>query len=290
MLTVTIGLMVGAWFKANQLQHAEHAIQDESGTATVSAEPEMFEIESLAPDSNTTAEAVELSRISDFQDHSRELDPDPYYYLLDLARRNPAAWMESHARRDVTWAHLFREPEKYRGQLIYLKGRLRRLVVDDCDPNEYGIAKRYEGWMFTDESGHHGYAVIVAEPPVGMPVGAIYEYASVAGYFLGWWRHQNQLDKPTSSPILFAQRFNWIHPPTVRPDASLAVTYGLPIGIAIAVLGVAVAVVTLRRKPPPHDTVAASSEPLEFEEMPTPRICDSPNSNPTSRTDHSREN
>ena len=184
MLVVTVGMMVGAWFHANRLQQ-EESVDDKSGTATVTAPSEMPTDEQPIPEADDAVTAVELSRLSVFQDHSRDIEPDPYYYLLDLARRNPTKWMEQHARRDVTWAHLFRNPDKYRGQLIFLRGRLRRLSQEDVGSNDYEFTTRYEGWLYTDEGGQFPYAVIVSDPPTGMPLGLINEPVTVAGYFLG---------------------------------------------------------------------------------------------------------
>jgi hypothetical protein len=262
MLVMALGLMIGMWLHANRLRQQEDSVEDKSGTATVRAETEMPADEQAAPDIGDTVEAVEIARLSDFQDHARDIEPDPYYYLLDLARRNPAKWMEQHARRDVTFAHLFhamkQEPDKYRGQLLFLKGRLRQLKQLELDDNEYGLTLAYEGSVFTDESGTNPYVVLVSEAPTGMPLGPTLEYVSVAGYFLGWWRYTDAQGKPYSAPLIVARRFVWHQVPPLRPDANIHPAFGLAIGIAIAAGCVIAAIFTLRRKP--AESVGSASE------------------------------
>ena len=242
MLCVTVVLMLASWKIARHRQILETEVLDQHGTARVPDTQAQHTVPEVADES----EAVQLSRLVEFTDHSRNIDPDSYYYLLDLAGRNSPAWLETHARRDVSYAQLFRDPDKYRGQLLFLTGRLRRLVVDDCGPNDYGLTVRYEGWLFTPDSGQLGYAVIVTEPPRGMPLGAIYENVSVAGYFLGWWRHQNKLDKPTSSPVILANRFHWIQQSAVAGDKSTGARFGLAVGAAIVLAALVVVWATTR--------------------------------------------
>jgi hypothetical protein len=271
MLVMALGMMVASWAVANRARTQEAAIEDKSGTATVTDEPEPM-LRDESAESEAMVHAVELSRLSDFQDHARAFEPESYYYLLDLARRNPPKWLDEHARRDVTWAHLFRDPDKYRGQLIFLKGRLRRLVEDDAGENEYGFVKRYEGWLYTDEGGQYPYAVIVSDPPTGMPLGSIYEWVSVSGYFLGWYRYTSQEGKPHAAPILLGRRFHWHQQPPVRPDIGLGLTGGL-IAAAIAAIGLIVfAYLALRKQPTPAATSSEpSSDSLVFEELPADR-------------------
>lgn len=276
MLVMALGMMIGSWFVANRVRTQEGAIEDKSGTSTVTGRLEATERDE-STESNESVRAVELSRLSDFQDHSRYFEPDAYYYLLDLARRNPSKWLDEHARRDVTWAHLFRDPDKYRGQLIFLKGRLRRLVDDDTGENDYGFMKRYEGWLYTDEGGQYPYAVIVSDPPTGMPLGSIHESVSVSGYFLGWYRYTSQEGKVHAAPILLGRRFHWHQQPPIRPDSAFGLVGGLIAGALAAICLVVFSYLALRKGPPRASTASGSdSEPLIFEELPTERRAQTP--------------
>jgi hypothetical protein len=222
-----------------------------------------------APHATRSLEPVEPSRLSGYEDYSGTIAAEPYFYLLDLARRNPPELLEQAARRDVTLAHLHSDPGRYRGQLVLLKGRLRRLLKDDFETNDYGLTTRYEGCLYTDEGGRTPYIVIVTEPPAAMPLGMIYEHVSVAGYFLGWWYHDTQEGKRYPSPVFLARRLLWHTAPLERPEAGWSSTYGLAVGIAVAVACLAVAWFSLRRKPIRTSASAEPAGPLLFEEKST---------------------
>ena len=67
----------------------------------------------------------------------RNADENEYEYrsynqvLLEASRVSPAG-LAAGARHDLTYAHLFEEPAKYRGQVVHLSGRLRRLRQFDA--------------------------------------------------------------------------------------------------------------------------------------------------------------
>ena len=76
-------------------------------------------------------------------DLDRDLPPALYYHFLDKARKAPVSQLISDARRDVTFSHLYRDPredpKKYRGQLVQVKGTVRRALAFDVPPNAYGL-------------------------------------------------------------------------------------------------------------------------------------------------------
>src|SRR5579871_6811983 len=73
-----------------------------------------------------------------------------YNYLLVQSRKFSPADLHKQARTDLTFVHLWEEPAKYRGHLMTLKGRLRRLVRYDPTPlaAKEGVPDLYEGWLY----------------------------------------------------------------------------------------------------------------------------------------------
>jgi hypothetical protein len=89
--------------------------------------------------------------------------------------------------RGIKWGHMFREPWKYRGQVIPVKGRLKLLRVQDAPlgVQQDGIKKIYEGWVFTDTPGANPVCVDFITLPKGMEVGEKVDYqVEFNGYFL----------------------------------------------------------------------------------------------------------
>jgi hypothetical protein len=231
------------------------------------AAPRTPPVQVAAPDldPNASLQAVAIERLEEFRDHSGTMAAEPFYYLLDLARRSSPTEMLREARSDCSYVQLLDAPDKYRGQLIALRGTLRRLIEVDAATNAAGIHTQYEGWLFTATAGRNPYVVIVADRPIGLPFGAdVHAPAEVAGYFLGWWRHSTQNDERTSSPVIIANRFVPLPEPNLRPDAAWSNTYGLAIGIAILV-GMTVLIFLAWRSHAPAG-IDTPAEPLEFRE------------------------
>ena len=270
MLVVALAMMAFMLQQASRLRDDERSAKEKYGNAAVvDAAPDRGDTTQPSPTgSGETLHAVELSRLSEYADHTRSIAEDPYHYLLHLARVNSAVALEKHARRDVTFAHLFNEPDKHRGQLVFLSGRLRRLIEDDFGPNQYGLEKRYEGWLYTNESGRHPYAIIFTDPPIGVPLGGnINEPVTVAGYFLGWWKYTSQEDKAWTAPLILARRIQWHSTAVLRPDVAWSKTYGLAIGVVVLVLLLTGAYLAARRpRPAAAKNLSQTEEQLVFEE------------------------
>ena len=88
-------------------------------------------------------------------DRTGGLPPRAYYHLVDLAERTSPELLRKYARleNEISLAHLYSEPARHRGELIYLKGRLRGLVrfdaPDDKLVNPGGATVLYQGDLFT---------------------------------------------------------------------------------------------------------------------------------------------
>ncbi|MBI1322283.1 hypothetical protein GC170_03720 [bacterium] len=146
-------------------------------------------------------------------DLDRDLPPALYYHFLDKARQAEPERLIADARRDVTFAHLYKDPRndppKYRGQLIGLRGTVRRAVAYDVDPNAYGLKKRYELWIFTEDSGKFPWVVELTNLPEGFPLGTdLQERVETAGYFLKLWAYRAQ-DGFRSAPVLLGHGLVW---------------------------------------------------------------------------------
>ena len=116
-----------------------------------------------------------------------------YSYLLVQANTTPVAAFAKSARRDVTFAHLFEEPRKYRGQVVHLEGRLKRLRRFDAPRMavKQGVPVIYEGWVFADAYGSNPYCVIVTVLPSSIPLGeTIEQRVSFDGYFFKRYRYK----------------------------------------------------------------------------------------------------
>jgi hypothetical protein len=115
-----------------------------------------------------------------------------YNYLLVHARKFSAADLRKEARADLTFVHLWEEPAKYRGELITLKGHLRRLLRLDPTPlaAKEGVPAIYEGWLYADGNYTNPYCILASEIGSGLQPGQkIDREVTYAGYFFKRYRY-----------------------------------------------------------------------------------------------------
>ncbi len=137
------------------------------------------------------------------------------------------------ARRDVTFAHLFEEPAKYRGQVIHVEGRLRRVRRFDVPKfiqDSYGIRDLYEGWLFEPEVyGANPRCVIFTKLPEGVEVREETDHrVAFDGYFFKRYRYQAG-DGWRNAPLFIA--------PTLTVAASPSATDGSRLSIGTLATG-----------------------------------------------------
>lgn len=105
---------------------------------------------------------------------------------------------------DVTFGDLWNQPDKYRGQVVTVEGRLKRLRRKDTPlplVNE-GIKEVYEGWIFGPTRGSIPYCVIIPSLPEGLKVGEEIDHqVTFHGYFLKKMRYKGT-DGVHDTPLL----------------------------------------------------------------------------------------
>lgn len=201
-------------------------------------------VDSTGSDSPERTRAEDLPFLMEsLVDLDRDLPPALYYHFLDKARQAEPERLIADARRDITFAHFYKDPRndppKYRGQLIGLRGTVRRAVAYDVDPNAYGLTKRYELWLFTDDSGKFPWVVELTNLPEGFPLGTdIQERVETAGYFLKLWAYRAK-DGFRSAPVLLGHGLNWERSDLIRErfDRGFALlTFGF-LGLFVVLIG-----------------------------------------------------
>jgi hypothetical protein len=114
--------------------------------------------------------------------------------VLQAAQTPPEAFAKS-ARENafVDWGSMFRNPGKFRGEVIPVKGvlrRLRRIVDPPQGVTRQGITVLWEGWVFTETFGSNPVCVILTDLPAGIKEGErLSQGVTFDGYFLMRYRY-----------------------------------------------------------------------------------------------------
>lgn len=188
-------------------------------------------------------------------DKTSRISPRAYYHLVDLTARTQPSHLREQAKseQEITLAHLATEPDKYRGSLIFLEGRVRGLVkfeaTKDSTLNPSGLSHLYQGDLFTPQGHPYPYVLIMPSVPDGFPMGMdLAENVTFAGYFLQLWRYQAPGRTDRVAPVLVGRMLTWT--PTPRVDASSPVGTYLAIAMILVIGGVVVTAVILNRRSP----------------------------------------
>ncbi|MEI8020794.1 MAG: hypothetical protein WCH39_21500, partial [Schlesneria sp.] len=168
----------------------------------------------------------------------RRDEAEVFYWLLDHARRVPAASLQRAADREVQYINLMTEPDRYRGEPVSIEGDLFRLYEFEAGRNKYGVTKVYEGWVFTGDSSHHPYRIVCTSLPNGIEPGEnLRKPVRITGYFFkreGY--HSN--GGVHIAPTLLARRININPMPNGIPLTSGILPYmtGAIMAIGLALL------------------------------------------------------
>lgn len=188
---------------------------------------------------------------------SGDLELDAYFAFLIAAHRTPEAVMQKYAREDVSYAHLFTQPATYRGEVVKLEGKLRRIRKFEAPATmkDKGIPYLYEGWIFYKTLGANPFCILFTELPKGFRVAEEMEIdVKFAGYFYKKYRY-TPADQPAGrknykreAPLLIghaimAAEGGQVIYPDERPDTNWARTF-LPLFVG-AIFSVVMAVFLL---------------------------------------------
>ena len=89
-----------------------------------------------------------LQPISDSTLGIRDHEAGALYYMLAKAASIPQNVLEQSAEPAPPFVVVMTESPQYRGQLMTVKGQLKRLTPLTIDDNAYGVQTLYEGWFF----------------------------------------------------------------------------------------------------------------------------------------------
>jgi hypothetical protein len=139
--------------------------------------------------------------------HVGTFEAQAYADILKMAHYTSARAFEREARRDLTYAHLFESPEKYRGKVVAFAGRLRLIRRFDppIEARAKGVGDLFEAWVF-DENGSNPYVAVFSVWPAGLDRNLLGKdkvdppvRVSFAGYFFKRFRYKARDSKANTA-------------------------------------------------------------------------------------------
>jgi len=179
-----------------------------------------------------------LESVSDSTLGIRTHEAGTLYYLLAKAAAIPQNVLEQSAEPVPPFVVLMTDSPRYRGQLMTVKGQLKRLTPLSIDKNPYGIQTLYEGWFFSKDSGAHPWRVLCTKLPKGIPQGTDLKKlpaVQVTGYYFKKYGYPSAAGKLQTAPLLIARQIRWFPPVTTENTSSAgAIKYIVAIFLVIS--------------------------------------------------------
>ncbi len=133
------------------------------------------------------------------------------------------------------FADMFRNPQAYTGQLVSLRGHIRKVMSYPADENDFGVTTLHELWLFPADSQSNPVVVVCTELPADFPKDSeIIDNVSVTGYFFKVYGYQAQ-DAARGAPLILAHRPSW-NPQQIQTGLGLP-PFAVAAGVLIVVAG-----------------------------------------------------
>lgn len=183
-----------------------------------------------------------------------------YDAILAKTRNTPLAELELLAHKDVPFAVLMLDADRFRGELLTIEGDIRRLNRLTVSSDEPTTDEAFEAWLFTADSGLNPYRVVLTSLPEGISTGDELNppvRVRVTGYFFKRYSYATANDFHTA-PLLLAKTLtplaNSQSSVTSPTKNSRSLTF-FAIGVlaAFLVVGLVVEVIARRRRRRPEE-------------------------------------
>lgn len=169
-----------------------------------------------------------------------------YCDAVVTAHNTTTAALAHSARRELTFAHLFEQPNIYREAVVHFDGVLRRLRHLEAPEFTWsqGVRDLYEGWIFDPQKygPNANVCVVFTDLPPGLAVAEKMDrQVSFDGYFFKLYRYKAG-DGWRDAPLLIGHSIVLQGPVSTSEPASGPLRNGLLV-LVLSVIGVTIALV-----------------------------------------------
>jgi hypothetical protein len=179
-------------------------------------------------------------------------EQDAYYTMLIFSNRTSPAALDKAGRdnKGADWAHVFRNPEDYRGEIVHFEGKLKKLQKFKPQPMaaQGGVLNYYEGYMYADVLELDPVFFDITELPKGLEPGDHLDVKiGLSGYFFKKFRYTavdtKKTNKDRLAPLVIGRTVTLLTEPVAAeppPEAEWVnwlgpAFFGL-IGLTVAIL------------------------------------------------------
>lgn len=142
-------------------------------------------------------------------DFFRPREHEAFFHLLKLLQESDDAALAAASSGKVAFAQLYRQPDSYRGEVVTVRGVVRRCNLLPAPPNDFGIAEYYEVWLQPDDNPTYPMKFYALTKPREFPTGDdVAENVDITGIFYRRLAYKAQ-DEPRTTPLVLARGIDW---------------------------------------------------------------------------------
>ena len=145
-----------------------------------------------------------------------------YYYLREVIRRgdNDVAIQDAPL---VSATALRREPDRYRGRPVALKGSIRLLEIMKLPPNPSGVTELYDGWAASAKGREVHLCRFLCPKRTPLKIG---QTVMLRGVFMKVYRYSTEKAGPQEAPLIIVNRPQLLETPGIPgfPGGGILIT------------------------------------------------------------------
>ncbi len=173
-------------------------------------------------------------------------DNVPFYTILKILKDADPHALAAYSRGVVPFIQIFKQPELYRGEVITVRGYVKRALASKVQPNDFGIEKNNQLWIKPDDRDDPIVAYCL-DLPLGFPTGdELNERIELTGVFYKRWAYFWRNQELHSTPLVLAKSFTWT--PVSKPAQAQTNYTKIAINVGAGVLMVLILVIVLVRR------------------------------------------
>jgi hypothetical protein len=154
-------------------------------------------------------------------------EQDAYFTMLIFANRTSPAALDKAGKenREADWAHIFREPANYRGEIVHFEGTLKKLRKFTPQPMaaQGGVRNYYEGYMYADVLEDNPVFFEITELPKGLaPDDHLNVKVGLSGYYFKKFRYTavdtKKTNKDRLAPLVIGRTLTLLTEPAAAEE------------------------------------------------------------------------
>lgn len=156
-----------------------------------------------------------LNAVRDFTPF-RPAENPAWFNLLNVLKETSADQLKKASTGPVGFVQLYEQMDVYRGQLVTVRGVVKRAFDVQAVKNDFGIEKYYQIWFFPEGGPISPIVIYSLELPPEFPLSRakndevvnINENVTVTGFAFKNWVYGTE-QRIESAPLLLAKSFTW---------------------------------------------------------------------------------